>query len=292
MDHFLDMMMAFSIHLVKTLPHDIIVTSKNGFPCLLGENCSWEFHRRKVKLNITLYVIYLFICLMSCTKVLLTCGSLYWRHMEMQLVNVDIIFFFLYLLPFLTRTRNSWRRWWMCWLILRTSSTTQLKNQEKCSPNLSSASCVPKSWDSFALRMDWLLHSLWIFNLKLRFYADRWIFKNILSFSGAIRAVCLILRRKSEQAMQVDLVKWSFKREKWWIIVIHDVRPTLASSTMDLYILSLKQKNLFFSVFAITCTCNHFMRWFRLKCRQLRIQARVINTAEYRIFQLYPIFAF
>lgn len=143
---------------------------------------------------------------MICTKVLLACGTLYWRHMEMQVVNVDI--FFLNSLPFLTRTRNSWRRCLMCWLILRTSSTTQLKNQEKCSPNPSSASCVPKSWDSSALRMDWLLHSLWIFNLKLRFYANRWIFKNILSFSGAKR---LILGRKSEQAAQVDLLSGALR---------------------------------------------------------------------------------
>lgn len=37
---------------------------------------------------------------MRCTKVLLACGTLYWRHMEMQVVNVDIIFFFFF---FLTR---------------------------------------------------------------------------------------------------------------------------------------------------------------------------------------------
>lgn len=31
---------------------------------------------------------------MICTKGLLACGTLYWRHIEMQVVNVDIIFFF------------------------------------------------------------------------------------------------------------------------------------------------------------------------------------------------------
>lgn len=55
-------------------------------------------------------------------------------------------------LLFLFRTRSSWRRCLTCWLIHRTFSTTQLKNPEKCFLNPLSASCVPKCWDSFALK--------------------------------------------------------------------------------------------------------------------------------------------
>lgn len=50
----------------------------------------------------------------------------------------------------LNRIRSSWRHCLTCWLTHKTFSTIRRKNQEKCSQNPSSASCVPKSWHSFA----------------------------------------------------------------------------------------------------------------------------------------------